>query len=674
MNKYFRVEYDDQKIAWLYFDTEDAATNVLTEEALEAFDQQLISIAQAHPRGLVILSAKKNGFIAGADVKAFATIPSAEAAKKLILRAHDIFHRLEALSFPSVALIHGYCLGGGLELALACRYRVASTEAATRLGFPEVRLGIFPGFGGSARSIRLLGHLPAMQMMLSARSVSARTAKRLHLVEFALPKRQLKNAARQLISDQPPAYVPPLSKRLPGNILLRPFIARLFRRQVAGHARPEHYPAPYALIDHWRNNAGHAAQMYAGEAEQVSSLLTGETAQNLIRVFLLQDRLKGLAEKSDFTASHVHVIGGGVMGGDIAAWCVLQGLDVTLQDRTPEHLGRAVSRAYGLFRRKLRDHYRVQNAMDRLIADHLGEGIGKADVVIEAIFEDIEAKQNLYKQVEPAMKASALLATNTSSIPLEKLAEHLQQPARLIGLHFFNPVAKMPLVEIVTQTGNTPQLIADAICFARHIGKLPLPVKSHPGFLVNRVLMPYLLEAVTLLEEGVPAAEIDQAATRFGMPMGPVELADTVGLDICLSVAEKLSGTLGNPVPDNLRRQVEAGHLGKKSGTGFYTWTKGKAQKEKPHAAPDKLDHYADRMILRLVNESMACLREGIVDDADLLDAGVIFGTGFAPFLGGPMHFARKIGKEEILSKFRKLEYTYGNRFAPDPGWEDFQT
>jgi 3-hydroxyacyl-CoA dehydrogenase/enoyl-CoA hydratase/3-hydroxybutyryl-CoA epimerase len=670
VNKYFRVEYDKDQIAWLHFDTADSKANVLTEEALEEFDQQLISIAQAHPRGLVILSAKKSGFIAGADVKAFATIGSPEAAKKLILRAHDIFHRLEALSFPSVALIHGFCLGGGLELALACRYRVASTDPSTRIGFPEVRLGIFPGFGGSVRSIRLMGHLPAMQMMLSARSVSARAAKRMHLLNYALPQRQLKNAARNLIEAQPPAHRPTLLQRLPGNVLLRPIIARVLRKQVARHVQQTHYPAPYALIDHWRRNATRGAQMYASEAQQVSLLLTGETAQNLIRVFLLQDRLKGLAQDSSFQARHVHVIGGGVMGGDIAAWCVLRGLNVSLQDRAPEYLGRAIGRAHALFQKKLKDRYLVQGAMDRLLADHLGDGVEKADVVIEAIFEDIDAKQDLYDSIEPRMKDTALLATNTSSIPLEKLAEKLQNPARLIGLHFFNPVAKMPLVEIVTQSDNPTQLIADATRFTKAIGKLPLPVKSHPGFLVNRILMPYLLEAVTLLEEGIPAADIDTAATRFGMPMGPVELADTVGLDICLSVAEKLSTTLHNDVPENLRHKVEAGHLGRKTGQGFYTWNKGKAQKQPPAAATDKLDHYADRMLLRLLNESMACLREAIVDDADLLDAGIIFGTGFAPFRGGPMHFVEKTGKDEIFRKLKKLEYTYGNRFTPDPGWE----
>ncbi len=671
MNKHFHVQYDEQQLAWLCFDAADTTTNVLTEQALEELDQQLLGIAQAHPKGLVVFSAKKSGFIAGADVKSFASISSAEAAQKLILRAHDIFHRLEALPFPSVALIHGFCLGGGLELALACRYRIASTDPSTRLGFPEVRLGIFPGFGGSVRSIRLLGHLPAMQMMLSARPVSARAAKRIHLVDYAVPQRQLKNAARKLIEEQPPEHRLTLLQRIPGNIALRPVIARLLRKQVSKRVQQAHYPAPYALIAHWQQHAGNTTGMYASEAQQVSSLLTGETAQNLIRVFLLQDHLKGLAEKSGFKAQQVHVIGGGVMGGDIAAWCVLRGLRVTLQDRAPEYLGHAISRAHGLFRKKLKDRYLLQNAMDRLLPDHLGNGIGKADVVIEAIFEDIDAKQTLYEKIEPQMKAGALLATNTSSIPLEKLAEKLQHPPRLIGLHFFNPVAKMPLVEIVTQPDNPTQLIADAASFAKAIGKLPLPVKSRPGFLVNRVLMPYLLEAVTLLQEGVPAADIDQAAIRFGMPMGPVELADTVGLDICLSVAEKLSETLHNEVPENLRNKVEAGNLGRKSGQGFYVWTKGKAQKEASRATADKLDHYADRMILRLINESMACLREAIVEDADLLDAGIIFGTCYAPFRGGPMHYVEKTGKAEILSKLRKLEYTYGSRFTPDPGWEN---
>ncbi len=669
MNRYFQVEEDRDGIVWLSFDTPDKATNVLTAEALEEFDTRLVTIAQSHPKGLVIRSAKENGFIAGADVKAFARITTPQEAQELILRAHDILRRLEALSFPTVALIHGFCLGGGLELALACRYRVASTAPDTRLGFPEVRLGIFPGFGGSVRSTRLMGHLAAMELMLSGRSLHPRAARRLGLVDHALPRRQLNNAARHLIREQPAGRRPPLWQRLAGTALLRPVAAALMRRQLRRRVPREHYPAPYALIDHWRRHAGHMADMYASEARLVPQLLTGKTAQNLIRVFGLQDELKSQAAASDFHARHVHVVGGGVMGGDIAAWCVLRGLRVTLQDRGPELLGRAVSRAHQLFRKKLRDQYLVRDAMDRLIPDHQGNGLGKADLVIEAIFEDHEAKQALYRDIEPRMKDDAILATNTSSIPLQQLGQGLARPGRFIGLHFFNPVAKMPLVEIVT-TGDTPgDLIAAASRFTRDIGKLPLPVRSRPGFLVNRVLMPYLMEAVTLLDEGVAAADIDRAATDFGMPMGPVELADTVGLDICLSVAEKLADMLHGKAPDKLRRRVEQGQLGRKSGQGFYTWVKGRPQREKSTAGPDALAQYGDRMILRLINEAVACLREGIVAGADELDAGIVFGTGFAPFRGGPMHYVREEGAEQFFGKLQKLEYTYGERFAPDAGW-----
>lgn len=670
MSRHFRIERDEQQIAWLWFDVADSGANVLSSEVLEEFDEQLIGIAQTHPKGLVILSAKPSGFIAGADVKAFATLTSRAQAEALIRRAHDIFHRLEALSFPTVAAIHGFCLGGGLELSLACRYRVATTDPSTRIGFPEVRLGIFPGFGGTVRSINLIGHLKAMEIMLSARNLSGRAAKRIGLVDYAVPLRQLKNAARKLIEEQPPRHRPSAIQKLAGSGPIRPLLAPLLRRQVARQARREHYPAPYELIDHWRRTASRSGAMYDSEARRAGTLIAGQTAQNLIRVFLLQDRLKSQANRGAIDAHHVHVVGGGVMGGDIAAWCVLKGMRITLQDRAPEYLGRAVQRAHALFKRKLKDRYRVQDAHDRLIADHLGSGVAKADVVIEAIFEDIEAKRALFAEIEPRLKPGALLASNTSSIPLEVLSEQLADPRRLVGLHFFNPVAKMPLVEIVTQENNPAEVIAAASAFARNIGKLPLAVKSKPGFLVNRVLMPYLLEAVTLLEEGVEPRLIDQAALAFGMPMGPVELADTVGLDIALSVAEKLAALLHSQVPEILRQKVADGKTGRKSGEGFYTWVKGKPNKLEAKADEQTQRQYADRMILRMINEAVACLREEVVADADLLDAGIIFGTGYAPFRGGPLHYVRQSGTAEILDKLRKLEYTYGERFAPDPGWE----
>ncbi len=666
----WRLELDDRSIAWLHFDRADSNTNVLTAQALEALDEQLVAAAQQHPRGLVILSDKPSGFIAGADVKAFATLGDAAEAEALIHRAHEIFQRLESLSFPTVALIHGFCLGGGLELALACRYRVADTGPDTRIGFPEIRLGIFPGFGGTVRTVRRMGHLRALELMLSARNLGAKQARRAGLVDLAVPGRQLRNAAVQLIEKPPARKPPPLLQRMAGWAPLRPAVAALLKKQVRQRVRPEHYPAPFRLIDHWRRSAGHSGEMYRSEAATVAELLTGKTAQNLIRVFLLQDRLKSLAPREMPEVGHVHVVGGGVMGGDIAAWCVLKGLRVTLQDRAPEYLTRAVQRAHELFRKKLRDRYRVQEAVDRFVPDPDGLGAARAQVVIEAIYEDPDAKRALYTSLEPRMDPEALLATNTSGIPLELLARDLAHPERFIGLHFFNPVAKMLLVEVVRDDQTPARTLDRATAFARRIGKLPLPVRSRPGFLVNRVLMPYLLEAVILHEEGVKPELIDEAALAFGMPMGPIELADTVGLDIALSVARELAEPFGLQVPGILGRMVEEKRLGRKSGRGFYRWEKGKAVKEKAQATPEQLAEWSDRLILRLMNEAMACLREGIVEEADLVDAGIVFGTGFAPFRGGPLHWARQQGVDKLVARLEALAREQGERFQPDEGWK----
>ena len=670
MNEHFNVQKDEQGIAWLTVDKADSGTNVLTEDVLEAFDQSLVHVAQMHPKGLVIISGKASGFIAGADVKAFARVAGVASAEKHIRRAHEILHRLDAMAFPTVAAIHGFCLGGGLELALACDYRVACDDRGTRLGFPEVKLGIFPAYGGTVRSTRLLGDLKALELMLGGRTVTARSARRFGLVDLAVPRRQLRSAAIQLLGSNKAPRKASWFKRLPALAPLRPLVVRIMRKQVAKHAREEDYPAPYELLNHWQATAGSEPEMYASEASNVARLINATAAQNLIRVFMLQDRLKAEGNKADFKPQHVHVVGGGVMGGDIAAWCAMRGMRVTLQDRAPEYLTRAVQRAHQLFHGKLRDRYAVQAAVDRLMPDHRGVGVAGADVVIEAIFEDIEAKRALYAELEPRMKAEAILATNTSSIPLEVLGKDLERPGRLIGLHFFNPVAKMPLLEIVHDRHTESDVITKAAAFARHIDKLPLKVRSSPGFLVNRILMPYLLEAVELLGEGVPAVVVDRAAVAFGMPMGPIELADTVGLDICLSVAGKMAAALDSPVPERLTQMVDEGHLGRKSGQGFYTWKNGKVVKQAPvseSALPDA--DISDRLILRLINESVACLREGVVEDEDLLDAGVIFGTGFAPFRGGPLHYVHSQGSSEMQQRLGELENRFGQHFHADAGW-----
>lgn len=666
------LETDAAGIAWLTLDRHDAGTNVLTEQVLEEFNQALAQLEQSPPAGLVIRSAKPNGFIAGADVRAFTDLESRDQALELIRRGQAACDRLEALPCPTLALIQGFCLGGGLELALACRYRVAVDVPNTRLGLPEVRLGIHPGFGGSVRSITAIGAPAALDLMLTGRSVSARQARRLGLVQHAVPERHAVTAARTLLQEA--RALPRLAwwKRAANHRLARPLLAAFMRRKVAAKARPEHYPAPYALLDLWVKHGDDRRAMLDAEAESVADLIRGDTAQNLVRVFFLQDRLKGLARGHKPAPTHVHVIGAGVMGGDIAAWCALQGWRVTLQDQSPERIAPAIGRAGKLFRKRLKTEREVTAALDRLIPDHRGQHVEHADVVIEAIFEDRAAKQQLYQAIEPRLKPDALLATNTSSLPLETLAEVLTQPQRLVGLHFFNPVARMQLVEVVRGEQTAPEVVERALAFTRAIDRLPLPVASRPGFLVNRILMPYLLEAVELVEEGVPPARIDAAAEAFGMPMGPITLADTVGLDICLHVARILGEAFGLAVPVRLEQLVADGHLGKKSGLGFYRYHKGKPIRTRVSAGSAPAD-IESRLVLRLLNEAAACLREGVVADGDLLDAGMIFGTGFAPFRGGPVHYADDRSARAILVELHDLEARHGGRFAPDPWWEQRQ-
>ena len=663
---HWTLSRDDNDIAWLVFNQAGSSANTLSEDTLAEFGSALGDIEASPPKGLIIRSGKPSGFIAGADVKGFAGMRDPKTAHALIRNAHELLFRLERLPCPSVAAIHGFCLGGGLELALACTYRIATDDSKTKLGFPEVRLGIFPGFGGSVRSIERVGHLTAMDMMLSGRNLSGRAAKKTGLVTDCVPLRQLEVACRQMLNTRPAQRKPGLMQQAAGWPALRGLIAAKMHKQVAARANPKHYPAPYALIDHWRRFAGSPSALYDNEAREVSRLLTGDTAQNLVRVFLLQEQLKGQGDKNVFQPRHLHIIGAGVMGGDIAAWGVLQGMTVSLQDRGAAQLARAMGRARELFSKKLKLPRLVTGALDRLIPDVHGHGIARADVVIEAIIEDVAAKQALFADVIPRMKPGALMATNTSSIPLETLGETLPNPEKLVGLHFFNPVAKMPLLEIVRSSKTDPAVVEQALAFARHFNKLPLLVQSGPGFLVNRILMPYLLEAVLLVEEGVAPAAIDRAATDYGMPMGPVELADTVGLDICFSVAGKMATLLKNDVPASLDKHVTAGRLGRKSGQGYYRWENGRPQ----HGAEtDYTDEQQSRIMLRLLNEAVACLREGVVANADELDAGVIFGTGFAPFKGGPMHVIAHEGAAALLKRLNTLHQKFGTRFQPDAGW-----
>ena len=659
----WRLEERD-RIAWLTLDIPGQSANVLTEDTLRALEKLLVELVKRSRQGLVIRSGKAHGFSVGADVRQFQHITDPARVAELARAGQRVFNRLEDLPFPSLAIVHGPCLGGGLELALACSYRIARDDPDTRLGLPEVRLGIHPGFAGSVRLPRIIGHLPALGLMIRGRTVGAPEALHLGLVDEIVPERHLEHAALAYLSRPPPRQHPAWWHRLPGLRPLRPLAAGLIRRRLQRTIDATHYPAPYRLLKLWRDRASEEQ-----EAVSIGELLVSSASRNLVRIFLMGEELKRRGQAHPHAVEHVHVLGAGTMGAEIAAWAVHKGFRVTLQDLDPAILGHALKRVHGFFRKQYKEPHLVQAAEDRLMLDHDGHGLARADLVIEAIVEQAEAKQKLLRAVERRVRPQALLATNTSCIPLETLAQALEEPTRLVGLHFFNPVAKMPLVEVVRGTQTSEEALRRASAFAAAIERLPLEVRSSPGFLVNRILMPYFIEALKLTEEGVSPAYIDRAAREFGMPMGPIELADSVGLDICLLVAKMLAEPLNLSVPKPLQRLVEAKQLGKKTGRGFYRYDrKGGLRRPAARKPPDNIP-VTDRLILSLLNEAIACLRQGVVQDADAVDAGMVYGTGFAPYLGGPIRYAQSLGTSTISQRLHQLSQAYGERFTPDPGW-----
>lgn len=631
--QHWRLDTDAEGVAWATLDKAGESANSLSSAVLGELAQMLDDFDGKPPKGLIFRSGKSAGFIAGADVSEFGALDTPEKGLELVARGWNLFKRLAAVPYPTLALVRGHCLGGGLELALACRYLLAVDEPATRMGLPEVMLGIFPGWGGMARLPQRVGAQAALDLMLTGKTVDAKRAKRLGLADECVPPRVMDNAARMLLLSNTRRRPLPFVQRLLGGPL-KMLVARGARQQVARRARREHYPAPYAIIDIWAKHQGNALDA----PHLVDSIVRSSTARNLLRVFFMQERLKAFGKECDFPVRHVHVVGAGVMGGDIAAWCALRGLTVTLQDQSMERIAPALKRAYAGYAKRLRDPLLLRDVIDRLIPDPEGHGAARADVVIEAIFENVDAKHALLARLEGVMKPGAVLATNTSSLKIEDLATALADPARLVGIHFFNPVAKMPLVEVVSGAGGDPEMAARAAAFVRQIDRLPLPVKSAPGFLVNAVLGPYMLEAMRAVDEGLAPETVDEAMLSFGMPMGPIELVDMVGLDVAMAAGKGLAGEGVEP-PRCLVERYNAGHLGKKSGRGFYDHSRGKPAKGAPGAVPAGL---AERLLRPLLERTQQLVDQGVVADADLADAGVIFGTGFAPFTGGPLNYLKE--------------------------------
>lgn len=666
----WKISVDNENIAFLGFDRQDSSTNTLSKKCLidlnKIIDEKVIT--NKNIIGVVFYSCKSNGFIAGADVNEFKNLDDEKKVQEFLDLGQEVFAKIAGLKITTLALIEGFCLGGGLELSLACDYRIGIESNSTKLGLPEVKLGIVPGWGGTVRLTRLIGAKDSLGLILQGSIIDGYKAKKLGILDAYLPQRNVASAVSYYMRETPkrkPSYFNKFMKL----DLARKGFAKLVKRQFPDYIKEQFYPAPFLALQNWVKN-GESDKGFTGEKDAVMHLAEQSQTRNLLRLFFLREVLKDFGKKSKRKISHVHVIGAGVMGGDIAAFCALKGMTVSLQDNKPNAVANTLKRADELFTKKLKKPHLINSCKDRMYVDPNGDLVEQADLIIEAVIEDLELKKKIFLEVENKAKPDAILATNTSTIPLEEICSNMKYPDRLVGIHFFNPVAKMDLVEVVKGKKTDVKIYNDATHFVNLIGKLPIPVASSPGFLVNRLLLPYLSEAILILQEGVPAYYIDKCMKDFGMPMGPIELADLVGIDVCQLAGKSMAKYFPLQMPELIDEMVAANKLGKKTNEGFYTYKNGKkiSKKYESHYQPPK--DISDRLILRILNEAVACLREKVVTSEDLIDAGMVFGSGFAPFLGGPMHYMHSCGKEAILSKLESFSKQYGVRFKLDAGWQ----
>ncbi|MDF1726491.1 MAG: 3-hydroxyacyl-CoA dehydrogenase NAD-binding domain-containing protein [Sulfitobacter sp.] len=659
---------ENEGIVWLVLDRESSSVNTVSRDVIEGLQSQIKALEDDTPRALVIRSGKIAGFAAGADITGFDDMAS-DGAVDLLRQGHEVLDRLADLDCPTICVVHGAALGAGFELALACDWRIAVEGAS--FGFPEVQLGLHPGLGGTFRLPALIDPTEAMTMMLTGKTAHTDRARKLGIADLVTQERHVKAAIEAIIAGDVSREGPGLKAKALNLDSARSLAARQMRKETAKKAPKDHYPAPHTLIDLWEKHGDDPKAMQKAEIESFANLLDTETSKNLRRVFFLRQGMKDQA-RGDDGIDRVHVIGAGAMGAEIAAWAAIKGKTVTLGDLELDPLGRAVKEARKVCKDQHLSGIETRDALDRMMPDPRGYGLAKADLIIEAVPEKVELKEKIYAGLKDRIKKGAILASNTSSLRLTELRDGAPDGAHFAGLHFFNPVSKMDLVEVVRHEGTADDVTRRLAAFCGAIGKLPVQVMDYPGFLVNRALMPYLMEALVLMEEGVPKEVIDTAAIRFGMPMGPVTLADQVGLDICLHVAESLREALDKPMADTggmLREKVEAGNVGKKSGQGFYDWSDGTPRPDADlDGAPDDL---TDRLILPMLDACVECLRKDIVKDADKVDGAIIFATGFAPFRGGPLHYARARGPQDINDRLQELASRHGERFSPDPGWKD---
>jgi 3-hydroxyacyl-CoA dehydrogenase/enoyl-CoA hydratase/3-hydroxybutyryl-CoA epimerase len=694
----FRLEPQPGGIVHLVMDHPGRRVNVLDLEAIADLERALEQLAsRTEARGLVLISGKSGSFIAGADVAAIGSITARDEVLTLVRRVHAVFGRLAALPFPSVAAIDGICLGGGTELALACDSRIASEEPRTQIGLPEVLLGIYPGFGGTQRLPRVVGLSAALDLILTGRSLDARRAEKLGLIARAVPAAWLIERAHARIAE---LAARPAGRRRdvhrPAGLAARmldhtPFGRALVLSRARAMTRARtggHYPAPLAALEVIERTAHLPIEVGLEiEAARVGDLLVGAVCKNLVRIFDLSEQAKKDPVVADATlkpagVQRLMLVGAGIMGGGIAELASRNGIQVRMRDVSPDSLARALKTARDLIvergrRRRLAPRER-DGQLARIQPTLELSGVGTADFAIEAVVEDLEIKRRVFAELEVRVKDGCVLATNTSSLSVSELARGLARPERLCGFHFFNPVHRMPLVEVVRGEKTSDAALVTAVGLARRLGKTPVVVSDSPGFVVNRILMPYLREATLLLEEGYWVSDIDASMRRFGMPMGPFEVVDEVGLDVAQKVAAVLSRAFPERMAESpaIDKLVAAGRLGKKNRLGFYRH-RGRDRRPDPavrallgltrRRKPQTLEILSERMVLVMINEAALCLGEGVVADSGKLDLAMIFGAGFPPFRGGLLRYADGFGLVRAEQRLIALRAEKGDRFKPAP-------
>ena len=701
MTHAWTLDIDGDSIGWLTFDLPGEKVNKLTASAMSELESVLDDVAGRDLKALILRSGKKNSFIVGADINELAQIASPEQALDDSKVGHRVFDRLEALPMPTVAVVHGACMGGGLEMALACDFRVVTDHAGTRLGLPEVNLGIIPGWGGTQRLPRTIGLTASLKMILAGRPVDGRRALRMGLADSVAAPAFLEDETRRFVKRLTDATgrrdilrrrrgrCPWTARLLAGTPVGRWLIYRGAAKQIMARTKG-HYPAPLDALQvvraTFRKRRPGAA---AVEQEAFAKLACTPISRNLVWLFQASQRAKSKApSQRPAPVRNAAVVGSGIMGSGIAWALSNAGVRVRLRDVGWEALGKGMGAAAAMYRgmvkRRKMTEGEMNLAMHRISPTVEYTGFANADVVVEAVAEDLEIKKKVLAEIEEHVRPDTIICTNTSSLTLEALGADLKHPERFIGLHFFNPVNLMPLVEVVPWAGTSHETAVSAAELVRALGKTPMVVGDCAGYLVNRILLPYLVESAWMFEEGIDAPRIDRVLERFGMPMGPLALVDEVGLDVGYKVAKVLEDAYGSRmrVPQALGAVAATGHwLGKKTGAGFYRYRNGRkrpnrgvlrlareARRQDGVSARTLTDEQiVDRAILIMVNEAARCLEEQVIAGPEALDMAMVMGTGFAPFRGGLLRYADDRGVAEIKARLDELAATYGDRFKTAP-------